>query len=193
MFCSRCGASVEGAGSYCPNCGAPMAVVTPAPAGVPTAVAAGSTVYAGFWRRFWAVFLDGIVLNIGSFPLVMLAMIPMGATFESFRGDEYSPEAFAAMFGTYLLLAVLGTVVSWLYYALLESSGRQATVGKLATGIRVTGLHGERISFARASGRFFASVLTGMTFGLGYLTMFFTERRQSLHDKIAGTLVTRKT
>ena len=75
----------------------------------------------------------------------------------------------------------------WLYHALFESSNKQATPGKLACGIKLTNLAGERVGFGRASARYFASWITSVTFLVGYLTVAFTEKRQSLHDLIART------
>jgi uncharacterized RDD family membrane protein YckC len=77
----------------------------------------------------------------------------------------------------------------WLYFALCESSAWQATVGKLALGIRVTDMQGNRISLPRALGRYPAKVLSFFMFFIGVLIVAFTERKQGLHDLIAGTLV----
>ena len=73
----------------------------------------------------------------------------------------------------------------------MESSRRQATLGKMALGIRVTDLDGRRVSFARASGRWFGKILSSLIFGIGYLMVAFTEKKQGLHDMIAGTRVMR--
>ena len=80
----------------------------------------------------------------------------------------------------------------WLYCAAFESSERQATPGKLALGLKVTGLDGGRISFARATGRYFAEILSGLTLGIGYAVVAFSRRRQALHDMVAGTVVVRR-
>jgi hypothetical protein len=80
-------------------------------------------------------------------------------------------------------------VAAWLYYALLESSDAQATLGKRAVGIKVTDLDGNRISFGRATGRLFAHIISSFTLGIGFAMAAFTRRRQTLHDQIAGTLV----
>jgi uncharacterized RDD family membrane protein YckC len=79
----------------------------------------------------------------------------------------------------------------WLYFGLMTSSSKQATLGKMAMGLIVTDVRGERISFARASVRFFASLLSAMT-TVGYLIQPFTDKRQALHDVIAETLVVRQ-
>jgi uncharacterized RDD family membrane protein YckC len=96
-------------------------------------------------------------------------------------------------------LAILGggvTVIlllfgSWLYEALMESSSYQATLGKMIFGMKVTDLSGNRISFERATGRHFAKYLSGMILGIGYIMVGLTERKQGLHDLLAGTLVRR--
>jgi uncharacterized RDD family membrane protein YckC len=73
----------------------------------------------------------------------------------------------------------------------LESSAWQATLGKRVLGVVVTDLAGDRISFGRATGRYFASQISCAIFLIGYLMQPFTKKRQTLHDKIAGTLVVR--
>ena len=79
----------------------------------------------------------------------------------------------------------------WLYEASLESSSRQATLGKMALGLKVTDEYGNRISFARASARFFSKILSRMLLMVGYIMAGFTARKQALHDMLAGTLVVR--
>ena len=75
---------------------------------------------------------------------------------------------------------------------MLESSANQATVGKMALGIQVTDLQGNRISFGRALGRTLAKILSGLILLIGYIMAAFTEKKQGLHDMIAGTLVVKK-
>jgi uncharacterized RDD family membrane protein YckC len=131
--------------------------------------------YAGFWRRVGAVLIDGLILSVVTVP----AGLSMG------DGDP-------AGLGTLSPgLVTFSTVVQWLYYTLLESSSKQATVGKMALGIRVTDLDGGRISFGRATGRYFGKILSGLILGIGFLMAAFTERKQALHDLLAGTLVVR--
>jgi uncharacterized RDD family membrane protein YckC len=79
-----------------------------------------------------------------------------------------------------------------LYYALLESSTWQGTLGKRALGLEVTDLEGRRISFGRATGRFFAKIISALILWIGFIMAGFTEKKQALHDMIAGTLVIRK-
>jgi len=87
---------------------------------------------------------------------------------------------------------LLALVLTWLYYALLESSSWQATLGKKALGLEVTDLAGGRISFGRATGRYFARWISAMTLGIGFIMAGFTEKKQALHDILVGTLVIRK-
>ncbi len=89
------------------------------------------------------------------------------------------------------VLAALTIGASWLYEALMESSSYQATLGKMIFGMKVTDLYGNRISFGRATGRHFAKWLSGMILCIGYIMVGFTERKQGLHDMLAGTLVRR--
>ena len=93
--------------------------------------------------------------------------------------------------GGNLLANLLSVVVGWLYYALMESSGMQATLGKKALGLIVTDESGQRISFARATGRYFAKIVSALILLIGFIMVAFTERKQGLHDKLAGTLVVR--
>ena len=86
----------------------------------------------------------------------------------------------------------LGMAISWLYEALLESSPHQATLGKMALGIMVTDLDGDRVSFGRATGRFFAKYISALAVGVGFLMVIWRQKKQGLHDEIAATLVVRR-
>lgn len=139
--------------------------------------------YAGFWLRFCAALIDGIIVNImGSIAGLILGFI-LGIALGS--SDEV--QGIAGLLG-----GILGIVISWLYCALMESSDSQATLGKQALGIVVTDLNGKPISFAQATGRHFAKIISTIILLIGYLMAGFTEKRQGLHDMIAGTLVIKK-
>jgi uncharacterized RDD family membrane protein YckC len=101
----------------------------------------------------------------------------------------------ATFLGFGFLFGFFGTIflVSWLYYALSESSSWQATLGKKMLNLKVTDMTGQPISFGRASGRFFAKIVTGMIpLAIGYIIAGFTEKKQAIHDMIASCLVLRK-
>ena len=137
----------------------------------------GTSMYAGFWRRVAAVILDGLIVGV--------AVVPLTLAFGG--GDTYAESARSASGSG------IEAVVTWLYYALMESSAKQATVGKMALGIIVTDLEGRRIGFGRATGRHFAKILSALILGIGFLMVAFTQRKQGLHDMIAGTLVIKGT
>lgn len=141
----------------------------------------GRVVYATFWARFAAVFLDGIICN------VFLLIFGFTIGFAMAAGGE-DPSAG----GPQMTLNIIGMIMQWLYMAGFTSSSYMATPGKMAIGIKVTDLQGNRISFGKASGRYFGKILSGITLGIGYLMQPFTERKQALHDLVAGTLVVKK-
>ncbi|HKR90934.1 RDD family protein [Novosphingobium sp.] len=140
--------------------------------------------YGGFWWRVLAYFIDAIILQIGSSIIGGFMGAGIGASMAMMRSGQES------IVSTAMLMAILLTLVlQWLYFALMESSAMQATVGKLAIGLVVTDLNGNRISFGRATGRYFAKILSGVILLIGFIMVAFTERKQGLHDMIAGTLV----
>ncbi len=129
--------------------------------------------YAGFWRRFAALLVDGLVIGV-----------PMGLVFAFVLDLEPGTDE--------LLAELLITVIALVYFAALESSPRQATIGKMALGIYVTNERGERISFLRALGRNLAKYLSSLILYIGFIMAAFTARKQALHDKIAKTLVLKR-
>jgi uncharacterized RDD family membrane protein YckC len=149
--------------------------------------------YAGFWKRFVAFIIDSILVSIVETVLLVPILAMSGITiFRAIAFDESPSEIVGmvmALIAAYLGWLLMTIVVSWLYFALMESSERGATVGKLALGIRVVDLSGKRISFARATGRYFAKILSSLILMIGYLMAAFTDRKQALHDTIAGCLV----
>ncbi len=99
------------------------------------------------------------------------------------------PEAIQGVAG--LLGQLIGVVLTWLYCAMMESSSKQATLGKMAVGIRVTDVRGQRISFGRATGRHFGKIISALSLFIGYMMAGWTQRKQALHDMMADTLVVR--
>lgn len=121
--------------------------------------------YAGFWRRFAAAIIDGLILSVASTTVIFVSL-----------GIAYP----------------FTLVVGWLYYSLMESSSTQATLGKMALNIKVTDLDGRRISFGRATGRYFGKIVSAIILLVGYIMIAFTEKKQGLHDMMANTLVLMK-
>ncbi len=138
-------------------------------------------VYAGFWMRFLAYLIDTLLLSAVFFPLGLGLGLVIGAS----DGVENSP-LFAAA-GS--LSRVVSIAAGWLYFGLLESSSWQGSVGKKLLGLRVTDMNGQRISFGKATGRYFGKILSGMICLIGFIMAAFTEKKQALHDMLAGTLV----
>lgn len=141
--------------------------------------------YGGFWKRVAAYIIDWLILMIISIVL----MIVLGV-FLAFK--DLNPEDEAAMMGMSLMGNMITVVITWVYYAGMESSSKQGTFGKSLLGMKVTTLQGERISFLRATARYFSKILSALLFFIGFIMVAFTERKQGLHDMIAGTLVVNK-
>lgn len=89
----------------------------------------------------------------------------------------------------YMVFGYASIAAIWLYYALMESSKYQATLGKMALNLKVTDMSGHKIGFARATGRFFGKYLSSIILCIGYLMVIWTEKKQGLHDILAKTLV----
>jgi len=131
--------------------------------GVPTDTTTWA--FGGFWIRVVAWVIDWIVTGI---PVAVVRAIA----------------------GPVAALPVVAALL--LYFPLFESSARQGTFGKQICGLAVTDTRGQRISFGRALGRYFAKFLSALVLGIGFLMVAFTPRKRGLHDLIAGTLVVRR-
>lgn len=165
MYCSRCGSTNRDDATYCSSCGAPVS-------GSASAGLGSEVVYAGFWLRLLAALIDGVIIS--SATQFVAAVLTLGHPFVHLVENSF-----------------VSTVVHFLYVSLFDSSKIQATPGMALFGMVVTDLEGDQISFNRAAGRYFASILSGLILGIGYLMIAFTARRQALHDLICDTLVLR--
>jgi uncharacterized RDD family membrane protein YckC len=199
MFCSKCGSAVAEGAAFCASCGQPVpgaAVAGPAPIAAAPAAAATPVLYAGFWLRFVAALIDGIILGI-----------PFGAVFFMLFASAlptlmHQPDPMTVVLTFMPRILALGLIYlagSWLYWALMESSVHQATLGKMALGLYVTDLAGNRAMFGKTSGRFFAGrglsvvpYMGGLYFLISCITAGLSEKKQALHDMIASCLVLRK-
>ena len=147
--------------------------------------------FAGFWIRVGAALIDSIILLTIN---IALALIVTGDYYV--RVFEYLASGFQTLapsrdaMGYLLLLTnVLQAIVAWLYLAWFESSRHQATPGKMVLKLKVVDHRDQRISFARATGRSFAKHLSTLVCMIGWIMVAFTERKQGLHDIMAGTFV----
>ena len=145
---------------------------------------AADPAYAGFWVRAVAEILDGFAMYLPHLAI----KIPLLYILKAYSDTDDPAVALGVILLSLINSATL-LVMYWLYYAISESSSWQATVGKKLLGLQVVDLDGRRLTFKRASGRFFAKLLSVFTLGFGYIMAGFTARKQALHDLMAGTLV----
>lgn len=148
--------------------------------------------YAGFWWRFLSHIIDNIIISFASSIFILPIFGIFGISLFSMERSGYDfedPEILIPIVMMYSSIALISTVITWLYFALMESSKTQGTVGKLVLKIKVTDYDGNRISFARATGRYFGKILSGMILMIGYIMAGLTERKQALHDMLASCYV----
>ena len=214
IYCNRCGAQNSALAKFCANCGSPFTAdaqqpstapseVVPRPQGpaaptlppapvpslgyaAPQAYATSAVRYGGFWIRFVAVVIDAVIVNVVVWPVSAIFALVIGVA-----GGAVSMPRMGVHLVNLIVVWALSGLAGWLYEAGMESSSRQATLGKMALGLKVTDLEGRRISFARATGRHFAKIVSGAILAIGFIMAGFTDRKQALHDMIAGTLVQR--
>jgi uncharacterized RDD family membrane protein YckC len=155
----------------------------------------GPVEYAGFWLRFAAYLIDSIIIGIplsfvvGIFGFVFGIANSVAAHGANGNSPTDNPVAVGMLAGMELVIWAVVITISWLYFAKLESDPAQATFGKRILGLKVTDASGNRLSFGRASGRFFGKIVSGMACYIGFIMAGFTEKKQALHDYIANTLV----
>ena len=203
LFCQQCGDEVASRYRYCPACGrqnftSNRALAGTVPAGsqaagltaawAPASAPAASVLqpapsspliavrgpFGGFWRRLTAYIIDSALLTLA------LTVIGVVISVVAPNADE---DSLAMAF------VLLSPLIAWVYFANGESGSHQATLGKRAMGLRVTDDFGQPIGFGKASGRFFAKFLSSLPLGIGFLLIGITERKQGLHDMVAGTCV----
>lgn len=149
--------------------------------------------YAGFWRRFVAIILDGILLLILMSPLNMLLLSDSKSYFAVVFHNMLNPTD-PWMFSIDAIIreswvSIITSFIAFFYFASFESSRLQATPGKIALGIRVTDMLGQRLSFWAAGGRYVAKFVSQFTLFIGYIMAGITPKQQALHDELADTLV----
>jgi uncharacterized RDD family membrane protein YckC len=134
--------------------------------------------YAGFWIRVVAYFIDGFILSIVWYALLFAVI---GSEWEAMQGGEIP--------ASLLALYPVGFLGSAAYFILMESSAKQATLGKMAVGIKVGDERGQRIAGLTATGRYFGKIISGIILCVGYLMVAFDSKKQGLHDRLARTTV----
>jgi uncharacterized RDD family membrane protein YckC len=212
VYCSKCGSEISPTTAFCSTCGQAISGLVPATpslspvdpnmyapnmyAPVVPASYAGLA-YAGFWLRFVAFLIDGVVSGF----LFLILLIPLftltgaGAALSRIGSGEDISENAGALLAFGFLFGFFGIAVGigWLYHAFSESSSWQGTLGKKMLNLTVTDMEGQPISFARASGRYFARFITNLIpLAIGYILAGFTQKKQAIHDMIASCVVLRK-
>ena len=200
MFCPKCGKETDASGKFCQWCGADIESVT---AKAPSAAIPEEDespdigIYAGIGRRFGAFIVDLIIILL--FDLVLAGTLGLFRGFQNlyFYAVQHVPASELTVEGT--TAALLGSIIAayglalivvpWLYFAGFESSRSQATPGKVLMHLVVTDMQGLKPTFARTSLRFFGKFISTLIIFIGFLMIAFTQKRQGLHDRIAGCLV----
>ncbi len=151
---------------------------------------------AGFWRRYGAYVIDGLILGVvwAIFYFVIMIMF-FGIMIAS--SDGSSENVYSSLLSLFLslgicMLDIAILIVYLLYFTWFESSNYQGTPGKIAVGMQVVDLQGNRISFGKALIRNLLKIVSFLMLGLGFIIIAFTEKGQGLHDMIAGTTVVMK-
>jgi uncharacterized RDD family membrane protein YckC len=157
-----------------------------------------NTNYAGFWMRFLALIIDGIIIGVVRWIIILpiLASMGMGMASEIQSLDADDPSTALPILGTIMafagISALISTVIWIVYYTLMETSKYQGTVGKIALGLIVTDANGNKLDFSKALIRNVCKIISSMILCVGYIMAGLTEKKQGLHDIIAGTLVVKK-
>jgi uncharacterized RDD family membrane protein YckC len=137
------------------------------------AILPGVMVYGGFWIRFAAKFVDGIVLGVAN-QLLALVLAPV-------LGESY-----------YYGLGTLISVALGAAYTTFLLGKYGATLGKMAFGLKVVTADGGKVSYGRACGRHFAEIISSLILCIGYIMAAFDEQKRTLHDRICNTRVIKK-
>ncbi|HUU75367.1 MAG TPA: RDD family protein [Methanoregulaceae archaeon] len=207
MYCPKCGRETEQSGKFCQWCGTDLKSAPPRSILRRKVGTVSTDRHAGLGGRFLAAVIDLLFLVLIDFFVIgvitTLAWLftrpsPVSEAFVMLmqyyrhipRTDGYG-NVVNAVVPTQLLVTagLLLIIVPWLYFGYLESSKNQATLGKIALRIAVTDMNGNRITFARATLRFFAKIISVLTLFVGFIIIAFTRRKQGLHDIIAGCLM----
>lgn len=182
--------------------GATPAYAPPAVPAWQTPPAQPGVAFAGFWLRLVAAIIDGLIISIPLAPIYIITLIDVFKNSQDLQNLQDPTMVWTILGPKMFLFFILGIValaVNWLYHGFFESSTWQATPGKKALGLIVTDLEGRQVTFGRASGRYFGGRGATIIPSLGSMYYFvdcicigFTERKQAIHDMIAGCLVLRR-
>ena len=174
--CSDCGGAVSTKAEACPHCGRLLEPQPPL-----SSDGEVTPTYAGFWLRVVASLIDSLVTGVGAFVIGLVMGVFLLFLFPDLLANSDSD----AIFG---LVGFLGGLA---YFGIMESSSKQATLGKMALGLKVTDLDGQRIGLVKAINRNLGKIISYVLLGIGFFMAGFTRKKQGLHDKMVATLVVR--
>lgn len=180
--------------SIVPESASPYAAPAAVTAAHVAPVHSGDVVYAGFWKRLAAATIDGFLMAAVSFIVMFVGMLALGGAM-AFNAEGVLSDVAQGTLGIGAVLVIYGLpiVIQVIYFTWMHASSSQATLGKMAIGIKVTRGNGEVISLGRSFGRWCAYFVLSLPCGIGTLISAFTsglsERKQGLHDMMADTLV----
>ncbi|WP_133501028.1 RDD family protein [Cognatilysobacter terrigena] len=156
------------------------------------AVQDGEVVYAGFWKRYAAYWIDAFIVGAVGFLVQMMVAAVVFGGMSALQSDPAGALGTAGGIVGLLAMYVTPLLLQAVYFGFFHASANQATPGKMAIGIKVTDDHGDHISFWRGFGRYFGLLLSGIPIGIGYIMAGFTDRKRALHDMICSTVVVDK-
>ncbi len=200
LTCEKCGTDIAEGASFCAHCGSPVSVAQIGPVYVPQSAQPPETIpaipvasvalvrpaYAGFWLRAFAFAIDTFILSF------FFAIIATAYPTQLIIFPDPNSQSLLALPRVTLAGFILLFVIMWAYYVFFETSSWQATPGKRVFRLYVTDLAGEKITLRRSSIRYFGRKISELTFLVGYIIAGFTEKKQALHDILAGCLVMRR-
>ena len=137
--------------------------------------------YAGFWLRLCAAVIDGAIL------LIIIWLLSL-----AFNVNIAAPSHTGADFVNFRLFELSAILAAWVYFSVMECSRPQASLGKILMSIYVTDLDGDRMTFGRASFRYWMKYLSILSLFIGFITSAFSKQKQALHDKLVRTLVLKR-
>lgn len=167
MYCTKCGKSYQADFKKCPYCNKQETKNTQAKDNFGNYRDRACLRFfqfkqADFALRMAATMIDLIILII---PVVLLIIF------------------------TKVIGVILCVIIGWAYYALLESSSLQGTIGKFALKLEVTDLEGQPLNLLQATKRYFAHYLSILTLGAGFIVLAFNDKKQAVHDLLTDCMV----